>query len=184
MRRPCRFRPVAVLLAAFALSLAAPPRPLRAQDPPADSPPGPPVVDSNVLLGYLPQALAGWTAEKPSGNTSQVGSFEVTTVADRYSKGESCTNIEIVDYSLQREMMKSMTMGWHFSNENADGYQKSVTVEGLPGYETFTAADKTTELFLVVGDRFWLHVEVRGEKPEVARAWLDRMDLKSLAAAK
>ncbi len=183
MRRPCP-RPVAVLLATLALSLAAAPRPLRAQDPPADAPPGPPVVNFKVLIGFLPAALAGWTAEKPDGNTALVGPHEITTVSDRYSKGESCANIEIVDYSPQREMMKSMTMGWHFSNENAEGYQRAVTIEGAPGYETFTAADKTTDLFLVVGERYWLHVEVRGEKPEVARAWLARIDLKSLAAVK
>ena len=179
MRRSPR-RPVAVSIATFVLWLAAASSWLSAQD----SPPGPPVVNFKVLLGFLPSALADWTADKPDGNTVQVGQLDITTVHDRYSKGESCVNIEIVDYSLQREMMKSMTMGWHFSNENAEGYQRAVTIEGVPGYETFTEADKTTDLFLVVGERYWLHVEVRGEKPEVARTWLARIDLKSLADAK
>jgi hypothetical protein len=178
-----RFRPVALLLATIVLSLAAAPRALRAQDPPP-APPGPPVVNFRVLLGFLPAALAGWSADKPEGNTMRLGQLEVTTVSDKYSKGGSSANIEIIDYSLQRDMMKSMAMGWQFSNESTEGYQKALTIDGAPGYETFTEADKTTDLFLVVGDRYWVHVEVRGEKPDVARTWLDRIDLKSLSATK
>jgi hypothetical protein len=179
-----RFRPVARLLAPLVLLLAAAPRSLMAQDPPPAAPPGPPVVNFKVLLGFLPAALAGWSADKPEGNTLRLGQLEITTVSDKYSKGDSSANIEIVDYSLQRDMIKNMTMGWQFSNESTEGYQKAVTVGGAPGYETYNEADKTTDLFLIVGERFWVHVEVRGEKPEIARAWLGKIDLRALAAFK
>jgi hypothetical protein len=183
MRRPC-LRLVTFVVSTITICLFSAPSLIGAEDPPADSPPGPPVVNFKVLLGYLPAAPTGWTADKPEGNTMRLGQLEITTVSEKYAKGESSASIEIIDYSLQREMMKSMAMGWHFSNENAEGYQKSVTIDGAPGYETFTEADKTTDLYLIVGDRYWVHVEMKGEKPEVARAWLAKIDLKSLAAVK
>jgi hypothetical protein len=164
----------------FALVVGSGPDSLRADDPPK----GPPVVSFKLLLPFLPAALPGWTAEKPEGNTMRMGPMEITTVSAKFTKGDSSASIEIIDYSLQREVMKGLMLGWQFSNESTEGYQKGVNVDGVPGYETFTEADKETNLFLVVGDRYWLHVNVRGEKSELARAWLEKIDLKALAAVK
>ncbi len=146
-----------------------------------DAPPGPPVVSFKLLLPFLPTALPGWTAEKPEGNTMRMGPMEITTVGAKFAKGTSTASVEIIDYSLQRAVMKGMMLGWQFSNESTDGYQKGVTIDGVSGYETFSEADKETNVFVIAGDRFWVHVEVRGEKPEVARAWLGKIDLKGLA---
>ncbi len=139
------------------------------------------MVSFKHLLRFLPAALPGWTAEKPEGNTMRMGPMEITTVSAKFTKGDSTTSVEIIDYSLQREVMKGLMMGWQFSNESTDGYQKGVTIDGVPGYETFSEADKETNLFVIVGDRYWVHLEVRGEKPDAARAWLGKMDLKGLA---
>lgn len=154
--------------------------PVRAED----APKAPPVVSFKLLLPLLPTALPGWTAEKPEGNTLRMGPIEMTTVSAKFTKGDSSTNVEIIDYSLQREIMKAMMTGWQYSNESTEGYQKGVTIDGAAGYETFTEADKETNVFVIAGDRYWVHVEVRGEKPEVARAWLSKIDLKSLAGVK
>jgi len=164
-------------LLVFALVVGPGAASLRAQD----SPPGPPVVSFKLLLPFLPTALPGWTAEKPEGNTLRMGPMEITTVSAKFTKGNSTTSVEIIDYSLQREVMKGMMMGWQFSNENTDGYQKGVTIDGVPGYETFSESDLETNLFVIAGDRFWVHVETRGEKPEAARGWLGKIDLKGLA---
>ena len=149
-----------------------------------DAPPGPPVVGFKLLLSFLPSALPGWNAEKPEGNTMRMGPMEITTVSAKFTKGDSTASVEIIDYALQREVMKGMMLGWQFSNESTEGYQKGVTIDGIPGYETYSEADKETNLFVIAGDRYWVHVEVRGEKPEVARAWLGQMNLKGLAAVR
>ncbi len=152
--------------------------------PAQDAPPGPPVVSFKLLLPFLPAALPGWNGEKPEGNTMRMGPMEITTVSAKFTKGDSTASVEIIDYALQREVMKGMMLGWQFSNESTEGYQKGVTIDGVPGYETYSEADKETNLFVIAGDRYWVHVEVRGEKPEVARAWLGQMNLKGLAAVR
>lgn len=167
-------------LLAIAWIVALGPASLRAQD----SPPGPPVVSFKLLLPFLPSALPGWNAEKPEGNTMRMGPMEITTVSAKFTKGDSTTSVEIIDYSLQRELMKGLMMGWQFSNESNEGYQKGVTIDGFRGYETFSEADKETNLFIIAGERYWVHIEVRGERPDAARAWLGKMDLKGLAEVK
>ncbi len=155
--------------------------PLGAEDAP---PKGEPVVNFKQLLPFLPSDLSGWTAGKPEGNTMRMGAVELTTVSRDYKKGENTSQIQIIDYSLQREIIQGMTAMWQFSNESTDGYQKSFTVDGLKGFETWNESDKKTEVFVMVADRYWVHLEVTGEKPEVAREWLKKIDLKALAALK
>lgn len=157
----------------------------RAQDPPAADPPkGPPIVSFKLLLPFLPAPPTGWTAEKPEGNTIRMGAVEMTVVSGKYANGDNTSSVEIIDYAWQRDMMKGLTMGWQFSNESTDGYQKGINIDGTPGYETFSESDKTTNVFVIAGDRFFVHVEVKGEKSEVARAWLAKIDLKALAEVK
>ncbi|OAI42106.1 hypothetical protein AYO41_01100 [Verrucomicrobia bacterium SCGC AG-212-E04] len=177
---PRPLRPSLAVLTATALLFGIGTARLRAEDPPK----GPPVVSFKLLLPFLPAALAGWSAEKPEGNTIRMGAMEITTVSTKFNKGDSTASVEIIDYALQREVMKGLMLGWQFSNESTEGYQKGVKIDGVPAYETFTEADRETNLFLVVGDRYWLHINVRGEQPEVARAWLGKVDLKALADVK
>ena len=46
------------------------------------------VVDYSKLLPLLPDPLAGWTADKPEGSTTDVGGFKLTNVHRDYRKGE------------------------------------------------------------------------------------------------
>jgi len=59
------------------------------------------VVDYTKLLPLLPEAPAGWTADKPNGSTTDVGGFKLTNVHRDYRKGEGdnvpTTAISILD---------------------------------------------------------------------------------------
>lgn len=157
---------------------------VRAEDAPAEPAKGPPIVSFKSLLAFLPAAPEGWTAEKPEGNTVRMGAVEMTVVTAKYAKGESTASIEIIDYAWQRDTMKGLTMGWQLSNESTDGYQRGFSVDGSPGYETFSQADKIGNVFLIAGDRFFVHIEIQGEKAGTAREWLQKIDLKALATTK
>ncbi len=151
---------------------------------PAEETPAPPIVNFRALLSLIPPALPGWTAAKPEGNTTKMGAFELTQVSCEYTKGDSRASLQIMDYALNREMMKGLMLAWQFSNESTDGYQKSITLDGVPGFETWEESSKTTSVFLAVADRYWVHVEVTGEAAGVAREILKKLDLKALGAVK
>lgn len=162
------------LLAALAL-LVATPLALPAQEKPA-------VVDFKRILPLLPTAPAGWEAKKPEGNTLRMGPVQLTNAGAEFTKGGSKVKVQIIDYAAQRDVMKGLSATWEFSNESAEGYAKTVTVDGAKGYETWVSSSKQLNLFVIVAERFWVHIEVQGEAPEAAREWLGKVDLKALAA--
>ena len=174
------------LLALAAAGLALLPVPAGAQDPtPAES--RPPAVDFKRLLPLLPAAPAGWALEgKPRGNTLQLGAYGMANVEAEFKKdgGAAEAKVEIFDYALQREALGGMMSGWNFSNESTEGWQKSVKVDGFPGFETWEDEGKKFETFVAVAGRFWVHVQVTGEAADDARRWVKAVDLKRLDGMK
>lgn len=143
-----------------------------------------PVVDFKLILPLMPAPLAGWEAAKPKGNTTRLGPLQITNVEAEYTKGGSKAKVLVIDYAFQREIMKGLAGGWQLTHEDSDGYAKTVTIDGNGGYETWKAASKEFHLILICADRFMVHVEVKGEAPEVGREWMKKIDLKALAALK
>src|SRR5438067_13204061 len=64
------------------------------------------VVDFSKLMPLLPEAPAGWTADKPDGSTVDAGGFKITNVHRDYKKGTAdnapTTSISILDSSAKQ----------------------------------------------------------------------------------
>src|SRR5947208_12813280 len=73
------------LIATFVLALGFAAVGLRAQNEPNLIPD---VADPAKLIPILPEAPAGWTAEKAEGSSDDVGGFKITNVHRDYRKGE------------------------------------------------------------------------------------------------
>ncbi len=174
------------LLALAIAGLALPAAPARAQDPtPAES--RPPAVDFKRLIPLLPTAPSGWAiVGKPRGNTLQLGAYGMANVEAEFKKdaGGIEAKVEIFDYALQKDTLNSMISGWNFSNESTEGWQKSMKVDGFPGFETWEEEGKKFETFVAVAGRFWVHVQVTGEPVEDARRWVRAVDFKRLEGLK
>ena len=99
------------------------------------------VVDFQKLLPLLPEAPAGWNADKPEGSTTNEGGTRLTNVHRDYRKGEGesapSTSISILDSAANPEYVEATTAAWNYSNSSSDGYSKSVTLGGNPGFETW-----------------------------------------------
>lgn len=170
-------RTLAPALTAAVALLALAPSALPAQDKPT-------VVDYKSILPLLPSAPSGWTAKKPEGNTLRMGPVQLTNASAEFTKDASKVKISIIDYAVQRDVMKGLSASWQFANESSEGYAKTISVDGFNGYETWVSANKQLNIFLIVAERYWVHVELQGEAPESGREWLGKVNLKALAALK
>ena len=159
---------------------------LHGQAPPP--PDAPDVVDFSKLLPLLPEAPPSWTADKPEGSTSDVGGFKLTNVHRDYTKGQGdnvpTASISILDSAANPEYATATTAGWNYNSETADGYSKSITVDGHPGFEAFESDRKHGTLWLMVAKRYFVQVELTGEDPKRLQEWLKRVDLKKLSEIK
>jgi hypothetical protein len=147
-----------------------------------------PVVDATRLIPLLPDAPAGWSADKPEGSTSQSEGFQITTVSRTYVKGDAdnapTATINIIDSANNRQFQDATKAMWSIPSNTPQGYDKAMTVAGLPGFEHFAYADQTGVLWVIVGGRFFVQVETTRQPASELETWLARLDLKKLSALK
>ena len=182
--------PAFVLTAVFAFTSVAQPPPPGSSDPSAAASKGgaAKVVDFKALIPLLPEPPEGWKADPAEGSTDDLGDTEITTVHRDYSKGDGdnvpTTSISILDSAANPEYVESTTAAWNSDTSDAEGYTRAVSVEGMPGFETFENDGKHGTLWVMVAKRFFLQIETTMQDPAALQEWLKRIDVKKLAAVK
>ena len=173
---------VAMILSGAVLCCALP---ASAQDEPRLIPE---VTDYKKLLPVLPEPPEGWKAEPAEGSTDDVGETQIATVHRDYVKGEGdgafITSISILDSIANPGYVEATTSAWTSNTSDANGYTKSITVDEMPGFETFENEGKHGTLWLIVAKRYILQIESTGQDASELQNWLKRIDLKKLAEVK
>jgi hypothetical protein len=148
----------------------------------------PDAIDYQKLLPILPEAPAGWTADKPEGSTEDVGGFKITNVHRDYRKGEGekapSTAISILDSVANPDYVSATTEAWKSNSDTSEGYAKSANIDGNPGFETFEKDTRHAALWVMVADRYFVQIELQNQEPGELQEWIKRIDLKKLAAIK
>ena len=146
------------------------------------------VVEYHKLLPLLPDAPAGWTADAAEGSTDDAVGVALTTAHRDYKKGEAdnapITSISILDSVANPDYVTSTTAAWKESSSTADGYEKPVTIDGNPGYETYENDKKHGTLWVMVAKRYFVQIETQGQDAKELQEWVKRIDLKKLAGIK
>ncbi len=159
--------------------------PARAQDEPRLVPE---LSDYKKLLPLLPEPPAGWKAEPAEGSTDNLGETQITTVHRDYVKGTGdnapITSISILDSVANPEYVEATTSAWNTNTSDAEGYTKSITVAGMPGFETYENGDQHGTLWVMIAKRYILQIETTGQPAPELQEWLKRIDLKKLAEVK
>src|SRR5437867_12897946 len=148
----------------------------------------PEAVDYQKLLPIWPQPLSGWTADKPEGSTEDVGGFKITNVHRDYRKGEGekapSDAISILDSVSNTDYVSATTEAWKSNSDSSEGYAKSVSIDGNPGFETFEKDTKHATLWVMIANRYFVQVELQNDEPGELQEWIKHVDLKKLAAIK
>ncbi len=196
-----------ISIAALVFTLLLAPPCLRAQDAAApsanpstsssvQSSPSPPliaagnfaVVPAPKLIILLPDPPPGWKSDKPEGSTSESAGFPITTASRVYVKGDTdnapTATVNIIDSANNLQFQGATKAMWGATSDTPEGYDKSVTVHGLPGFEHYSNIDQTGVLWVVVGSRFFVQVETTRLPATELQTWLSLIDLKKLSTLK
>ena len=145
-------------------------------------------VNYQKLLPILPDPPQGWGADKAEGSTEDVGGFRITNVHRDYHKGEGdkvpTAAISILDSVANPDYVNATTAAWNSNNESSEGYGKSVTIDGNPGFEAFEKENKHSTLWVMIANRYFVQIELQDQDPKELQEWVKRIDLKKLAAIK
>src|SRR5437867_7298597 len=145
-------------------------------------------VESKNLNQSLQHPQQGWVADKAEGSTEDVGGFRITNVHRDYHKGEGdkapTAAISILDSVANPDYVSATTAAWNSNSESSEGYSKSVTIDGNPGFEAFEKETKHATLWLMIANRYFVQVELQNQDPAQLQEWVKRVDLKKLAEVK
>ena len=148
----------------------------------------PDAVDYQKLLPILADPPQGWVADKAEGSTEDVGGFRITNVHRDYHKGEGdkapTAAISILDSVANPDYVNATTAAWKNNSETDEGYGKSVTIDGNPGFEAFEKESKHATLWVMIANRYFVQIELQNQDPKELQVWVKRVDLKKLAAIK
>lgn len=130
--------------------------------------------------------VPGWTMDKPRGErmTSPVAFSQSEA---RYTNGDASVEVKVVDSAFHQMLIApwSMFLAAGYEKETSEGYEKSVTIDGNPGFEKWDSEDKDGELNLVVGKRFLVTIEGRRLADEkVLHEFASKLDTAKLASLK
>jgi len=107
--------------------------------------------------------VSGWTMDKPKGErmTAPVAFSQTET---RYKNGDQQIEVKIVDSAFNQILVApwAMFLSAGYEKETDEGYEKSTTVAGNPGFEKWNDQRKDGELNIVVAKRFLVSVEGDG----------------------
>ena len=148
----------------------------------------PDAIDYQKLLSILPEPPQGWNADKAEGSTEDVGGFRITNVHRDYHKGEGenvpTAAISVLDSVANPDYVSATTAAWSSNSETSEGYGKSVTIDGNPGFEAFEKESKHATLWVMIANRYFVQIELQNQDPKELQEWIKRVDLKKLAAIK
>ncbi|GEM_PF-1732717 len=200
MKTPCLWLAAALFAASAAVIQADAPGKLKisldpvttatptpAEATPTPKPPAPPVVAFEKLITFLPKTPEGWSSEKPSGSVTDIEVFNLSTATQTYQKGEDedakVATVTIIDAGGHNGYLKAITSQWK-SASSVEGTDKQVQIGDMPGFEHVSMLPKAVSLAVIVGNRFFVQVDLTNMEPKDAREWLQKMDLKGLAELK
>jgi hypothetical protein len=148
----------------------------------------PDVVDYKKLIPILPDGPTGWTADTPEGSTEEVAGFKITNVHRDYRKGEGAdaptASISILDSAANPDYVTTTTAAWKQTSDTKEGYSKSVTIDGNPGFEAYENEQKHGSLWVMVAKRYFVEIELQKQDAKELQEWVKRLDLKKLAEIK
>lgn len=142
-------------------------------------------VTTDALKATLP-SVSGWTMDAPEAErmTSPIAYSQVET---NYKKGDAEVEVRVVDTGYAQMLIApwSMFLASGYSRETGDGYEKSISFGGNPGFEKFDHGSKHGELNIFVNKRFMVSLEGRElADTKVLHEFASRMDFGKIAGLK
>jgi hypothetical protein len=142
-------------------------------------------VATDVLKATLP-TVAGWEMSPPKAErmTSPIAFSQVE--AD-FKQGDKEIELRVVDTGYAQMLVApwSMFLASGYSRESSNGYEKSVSVAGNPGFEKWDSGSKRGELNIFAGKRFMVSVKSRDlADTKVLHEFASKMDFAKISALK
>ena len=144
------------------------------------------VVPFRELQEFLPEKLAGYERTKKSGETTGALGMNVSHAKATYKDGDQQIKVDVVDTGGLGSAMMGMA-AWSsivIDKEDDNGYERTSTLDGYKCFEKFRKSGSSSELSVIVGDRFLVTASGRTEDMGNLKKVIKDMDLGKLGRMK
>jgi hypothetical protein len=142
-------------------------------------------VDYELLNDLLPE-LNGYTKSRARGE-QMTRPFAISNAKAHYSAGERTMDIEITDSAMNQMVFApfAMFMAAGYEERSDDGYKRSGTIAGSPGFESWEKKSNRGEVTVIVANRFVVQATGRRvEGIDPVKKAVEAIDLAKLATMK
>lgn len=143
--------------------------------------------DPEVLKGYLPASVAGFTRGEVSASSSGAGGYEGSQAEGRYARGEASLRLEVTDMGAAGALAgMASAFNVKSSKETSTGYEKVGMVGGRMTQESYDRQARSGEYSVLVGERFMVQAKGDGVTMDELKAAVGAVDagrLEGLAKA-
>jgi hypothetical protein len=149
------------------------------------TPDGKPIepVSFQQLQAVLPE-VPGWEREKPTGERMTMP-VPFSQAEATYRANDADIEVKIVDSAFSQLLIApwAMFLTAGYEKQTSDGYEKSVSVAGNPGFERWDSSSKDGELNLVVAKRFLVTIDGNNiNDTKVLQEFASKIDTSKLAS--
>ena len=131
------------------------------------------------LESFLPQPLAGWSAEEASSQAAGAAGFGGGVTAERrYTKDEASVSVKIVTDSPMLQGMMMFLSNPMFATADGGKLEK---INGQKAIVKYDAANKSGNINLVVDNRMLVTLEGNGASLEDLKKYATGIDYKKMA---
>jgi hypothetical protein len=141
-------------------------------------------VNFNKLIEFLPSTPSGWTAGDPQGFTYNIENGSWSMANKEYTKGDTTrATVGIMDSAYY-------DVGWFsawkgiYNYESTEGYAKTTTIKGYPGFEVYTKSSNEYVIYVNVKERFMVYITVDGADIQTIDMFANAIDYAGIAALK
>jgi hypothetical protein len=139
--------------------------------------------DPEVLKGYLPASVAGFSRSEVEASTGGVGGIQGSGVTGRYQRGDAQMRLEVTDLGAAGAFA-SMANAFNVksSKETATSYEKIGKVDGRLTQESYDRDTRHGEYSVLVADRFMVQASGDGVSIDELKAAVGAVGIPRLEA--
>ena len=132
-------------------------------------------ISADILKGYLPDSIAGYSRGNIEANSAGIGGYTGSNAQAEYSNGAAHMTVTVTDIAAAGGFAAMAgALGIESSKETATGYEKVGKVDGRLTTEEWDTKSKNGKFGVLVADRFMVEADGQGG---------DMSDLKAAVAA-
>ncbi|XOV93288.1 MAG: hypothetical protein ACFHWX_00990 [Bacteroidota bacterium] len=131
------------------------------------------------LIDFLPDNVGPFSlSDKPDGASMRFGEASYSSASKKYSNGDQDMSISIFDYLFTGALFGAYANAYKY--ESTEGMMKSIEVEGQPGWFSTTYESGSTQLTLVINNRFMLSISLEGASEDQLKEYVGTMEINKL----